>query len=424
MPAACNDRSVNSGTIMKFSSLAPALTGAAMLSALPVWAQTDVITLPERAPDALTADPAPLALSDVSYSFGGWVKLNAMWSRYSDGDVATPSAGRDYFRPNSIPVTAADGPDSTHFDAHAKDTRIWFLSNASLGALAVGTRLEMDFRLSDQGNEIVSNSYSPRLRRAFVTIGPWLVGQEWTLLRNHSGNPESLDSLGATDGLIFARQPQVRYTHGAWQVSLESNETFLLHQGVRQVTGDVLIPDLHLRHNVKGGWGDVSVSAVIRHLAADGHGSGEVTADDSAVGWGLSFGGKLKFGNGDDLRFMLTAGEGIGSYLAIATSTDAVTDDGGRLHPIPVANGAIGYRHLWNRRWRSTVAVSGLLVDNDTALTGTGLTRSVYSARANLIYEPVAKLLVGFELLQAVRNLENGLDGEHTRPQFSLKYSF
>ncbi len=409
---------------MRIRSLAPALAGVAMLGGLPAWAQTDVITLPERQPGAVETDPAPLTLGDVRYSFGGWVKLNAMWSRYSDGDVSTPSAGRDYFRPNSIPATASDGPASTHFDAHAKDTRIWFLSSAALGELSIGTRLEMDFRLSDQGNEIVSNSYSPRLRRAYVTIGPWLVGQEWTLLRNHSGNPESLDSLGATDGLIFARQPQVRYSQGDWQISLESNETFLLHEGSRQVTGDGLVPDLHLRRNFKGNWGDASVSGVVRHLAADGHGGGDVPADDSAVGWGLSFGGKLKFGNGDDLRFMLTAGEGIGSYLAIATSTDAVTDAGGRLHPIPVANGAVAYRHLWNRRWRSTVAISGLLVDNDTDLTGTGLTRSVYSARANLIYEPVARLLVGFELLQAVRNLENGLDGEHTRPQVSLKYSF
>ena len=123
-------------------------------------------------------------------------------------------------------------------------------------------------------------------------------------------------------------------------------------------------------------------------------------------------------------RVMLTGGPGIGRYLAIATSADAVVTDSGGLEAITAINGVVAYRHLWNGRLRSTVAVSGLFIDNDTALTGNGLTESVMSARANIIYEPVAKLLIGFELLQAVRNLENGLDGDHTRPQVSLKYSF
>lgn len=394
--------------------------------------KTEVIILPEDTPEAVPLDPSPYAITDIKHSFGGYIKINGIFSHYSDGDVATPSGGRDFFRPNSIPVAPdSDSEQSfSHFDSHAKDSRFWLLSSAKMGDWDINTRFELDFRSSAQGNEVVSNSYSPRLRRAFVSFGDWLVGQEWTLFRNHAGNPESLESLGATDGLIFGRQPQVRYTAGPWQFSLENSETFLLTFGgsSRQVTGDTLVPDLHLRRNFGGRFSDFSVSAVLRHLAAEDFATGldgeAAVVDDATLGYGLSFAGRFKVGRRDDVRFMLSGGEGIGRYLAIATSADVVSDGQGGLEPIFVTNGVLAYRHLWSNRLRSTVAVSGLLADNDPNLTGTSLTKSVRSLRANLIYEPAKKFLVGIEVLQAVRELENGESGNHTRPQVSLKYSF
>jgi hypothetical protein len=68
--------------------------------------------------------------------------------------------------------------------------------------------------------------------------------------------------------------------------------------------------------------------------------------------------------------------------------------------------------------------VSTFNADNDTALTGSGQTSSLASARINLMYSPVEKLTFGAELTHAVRELENGEDGTMQRLQFSAMYAY
>ncbi len=421
---------------MQASKQAGLIAGMAVIwglssPALATDTYAQVIALPEATPKPFLR--APVRLENLRNEFGGYIKANGIFSYYSDGDVATPSSGRDYFRPNSIPVATGTASESSaaHLDAHAKDTRVWLTSQATLDGIAVSARLEADFRLSEQGNEVVSNSYSPRLRRAFVRYGHWLIGQEWTVFRNHAANPESLDSLGVTDGLIFGRQPQLRYSRAGFTFSLENNELSLLSfgGGKREVTGDAVLPDLHLRRDWQGDWGQLSLAGMVRHLVADKHPSGQAEpaaslVDDTVFGYGLSLAGKIPLADKDDLRFMLSGGEGIGRYLAIATSADAVATERGTLEAIPVVNGLLAYRHVWAPRWRSTLALSGLLIDNEPALTGTTLTKSVRSVRANLIYAPAAAITMGFELLYAERHLQNGQFGNHLRPQVSFKYGF
>ena len=75
---------------------------------------------------------------------------------------------------------------------------------------SVEERIAADFLGSGQGNELVSNSYSPRLRRAFVKYGNWLAGQEWSTFQNTSAIPESASFLILSDGMVFIRQPQIR----------------------------------------------------------------------------------------------------------------------------------------------------------------------------------------------------------------------
>ena len=86
--------------------------------------------------------------------------------------------------------------------------------------------------------------------------------------------------------------------------------------------------------------------------------------------------------------------------------------------------GFAAYRHVWAPGWRSSLIWSTQKVDNDTALTGTGVNRSAQSLHANLIWSPVTAFDVGAEVMFADRELESGLDGDMTRLILFAKYGF
>ena len=58
------------------------------------------------------------------------------------------------------------------------------------------------------------------------TYANWLFGQTWTTFQILD-LPEDLDFAGAADGIIFNRQPLIRYTMGDWQFAVENAETTL-----------------------------------------------------------------------------------------------------------------------------------------------------------------------------------------------------
>ncbi|HYE43106.1 MAG TPA: DcaP family trimeric outer membrane transporter, partial [Caulobacteraceae bacterium] len=149
-----------------------------------------------------------------------------------------------------------------------------------------------------------------------------------------------------------------------------------------------------------------------------------LSIESDAVGWGVSASGKIKIGPQDDLRFMITGGEGIGRYVGLNFANDAVLDASGELEPIGLVAGFAAYRHVWSPGWRSNLIYSAQQVDNDTGLTGLGVNSSAYSVRGNLIWTPLQSFDVGAELMYGEREVESGLDGDMTRLQLFAKYGF
>ena len=102
----------------------------------------------------------------------------------------------------------------------------------------------------------------------------------------------------------------------------------------------------------------------------------------------------------------------------------AVLDADGNLEAID-SSGIFGsYRHFWNNKWRSNLTLGYLWVDNDTNLTGMGVTKNARSVHVNLIYNPVPRLDFGVEFMYADREVESGADGDLTRLQFSAKFAY
>jgi hypothetical protein len=355
-----------------------------------------------------------------SYKFGGYVKLDTIFSDYSSG--SSSGAGRDFYIPATIPVGTGDG--ESYLDLHAKESRINFSSTHQLdNGAKMRTFFEMDFQLSGQGDERISNSYSPRVRHAFFTYNKWLFGQTWMTFFNVGALPENLDFVGPAESTLFGRQAMIRYTSGNWQFAAENPETTITPYGGggRIVADDNMIPDLVGRYNMKGDWGSVTVAGIVRELAYENRASG---IDDSTYGYGISLSGKHGIGAKDDFRWMASAGSGLGRYIGLNTANGAVLDANGNLEAIDSMGIFGSYRHFWNEKWRSNFTLGYLNVDNDTELTGTVVTSKSQSLHINLIYSPVPKMDFGVEYMHANREIESGLDGDLDRIQFSAKYAY
>ncbi len=374
--------------------------------------------MPAAAPAAAAAkdDSGPKS----SYSFGGYVKFDAMASDYSGGDLPSGSLGTQFYVPGTIPVGGSPSND-LDLNTQGRETRINFKSDHVLDSGdKLSTFIELDFFLSPGGNERVSNSYNPRMRHAFFKYNNWLFGQTWSTFQDVGALPEALDFIGPSESTTFVRQPMIRYTNGPWEFAVENPESTItpFGGGSRIVADDGPLPDVIGRYTAKLDNGYIKAAGLVRQLKYK-----TAAIDDDEMAFGVTVSGKHMFGQ-DDIRWMATYGSGTGRYLGLNTSNDAVLDANGSLNAIDQWGAFVAYRHWWDSKWRSSFVLGYLDNDNDTALTGTGVTAEVYSLHANLLYSPVPKMTVGGEIIYAERTLESDADGDMTRLMFSAKYAF
>ncbi|MEM9170970.1 MAG: DcaP family trimeric outer membrane transporter, partial [Pseudomonadota bacterium] len=361
-------------------------------------------------------------VGDTSVKFSGYVKLDTSLSRTTGGDLPTNSLGRDFYLPALVPV-GGDG-DGVDIDFNPRETRFTFDMKSARGGHDIGGRIEFDFQVTSDGNERVSNSFTPRIRQGYITIDNWLLGQAWSTFQDVGALPDNLDFIGPTEGTVFIRQPMIRYTKGPWQIAIEQPETEITGPaGERILPGDDFAPDFVLRYNYKRDWGHVTFAALARALHVD-EGAAPGATDDTTFGFGLSASGKVKVGARDDIRFMATYGDGIGRYVGVNIVNDAAIDADGDLEKFETISGFLSYRHFWTPTLRSNLTGGYFHANNPTLLVGTGVTEEVYSIHANLIATVIPKLDVGVEYIYANRRLDSGMDGDLNRVQFSTKYSF
>ena len=361
-------------------------------------------------------------VGNTRVSYAGYVKLDAITQRTSAGQVGSSSIVRDFLIPGAIPVGGeASGWDT---DFNARQSRLVFKTATDVGGEhTLGSQIELDFMVTPDGDERISNSYQPRLRQAFITYDNWLFGQAWSTFQNVGALPDSLDFIGTTPGTVFVRQPMIRYTAGGFMLAAEQPETTVTaSNGARVLPGDDTIPDIVARYNFTGDWGSLTAAGILRNLriADDDFGSGS----DSALGYGLSVSGKVQLGERDDFRFMGTAGDGLGRYIGLNIVNDAAVDANGDLDPIFTYSGFGAFRHQWSDQLRSSVAGSYFKADNPVLLTSGAVTDESWNVLANLIYSPIRPIDIGIEYMYAERTTEDGQSGNLQKVQVSTKYSF
>ena len=353
----------------------------------------------------------------TEFKFGGYIKADFLNTWYQNGDIGESSPLRDFHLPSQIPV----GPTDGHFDLdyHVKESRFNFDVKTQILGKDIHGFIEMDFLMSKAGDEKVSNSFNPRLRHAYFEWDRMLVGQTWSTFMVVVV-PDEIDFAGAMDGLVFIRQPQVRYKAGNWWFAIENPESTITEylESALRVTESEILPDFIARRNFSGGWGNWSIAAIGRTL----HKNDSVS--NSALGFGVTTGGKLLVGQRDDIRIMATFGQGLGRYLAGAFVSGAVRNADFSLNPTATLNGYLAYNHFWAEKISSSFSAAAFNAFHDDAIAGSGINKTSYSLSGNLKWDPVPKLRIGAEYMYAYRELLSGTNGTFHRIQFAFKYIF
>lgn len=356
----------------------------------------------------------------TTFKLGGYVKADYLVTRFYNGEVNEGSLIHDFHVPSQIPVGPTD--IHTYGDFHVKESRFNVDISSNKFGKPVRAFFEMDFLLSAQGNVKVSNSYAPRMRHFYFEWNSILVGQTWSNFMIVMV-PEELDFIGASEGVVFVRQPLVRFSKGNWAFSLENPETTVKHAespGI-SISNEFTLPDLTARRNFKGNWGSWSIAAIGRHICSTGKNHPNST---NRLGYGLTTGGKINVGSkGDDLRIVATYGSGLGRYVGLGLSACSSIGEG-EVNNIETINGYLAYNHYWTSTLCSSASVSYFQANNDPTLTGLDANKTAYSGSINLKYKPSKDLMFGVELSHGYREIENGDDGSFDRIQFSAKHLF
>jgi len=370
------------------------------------------------APATITAGDAKgtikLPGSNTSIGFGGFAKLHMM---YSDVDIAKDKWGHQEFYASDIPV----GPLGKHgqFNAQAKETRFWFKSYTPSEWGDINTLIELDL---DQS----ASSYVPRLRHAYGSIGNFLAGQTYTTFTNTSALAE-IEAATAV-GNIVVRQPLVRWTQAIPDTPLDimlalefpSSKLTLGTSATIENRDDERFPDFVVRLNSTQDWGNMSLAGMTRQIRWNDPVKG---IHEQAWGGAVSLAGRIDIGNRDNLRFMLSYGDALARYVVGGTYADASIDTAGAMSLNTISSGTLFYQHYWNALWRSNLALGYSHADLPSFVSH-NLTQDVRSAHINLLWSPLPQATVGLEYLYAMRELQDGRDGDLNRILFSTRFSF
>lgn len=353
-------------------------------------------------------------VGDTTVTLKGFIKLDAIYSDFDSGQLGAGSTARDFYLPALTPV--GDGDGGTSLDMHARQSRVALQTNTDVGSSKVKTYVEFDF-YGAGGTETATNLRGLGMRHAFFTYNKWLFGQTWTTFMDTSVLPETLDFIGNTDAMPFARQAQIRYTNGGFQFALENPETTVW--GVNTANDDNEIPDIVAKYSLGSGGFNMSFAGIFRQLqTVDG------SESSSTDGFGAGVSGSFKWSRAD-LKFLGTYGSGLGRYFGLTGNipADVFINGDGELEAVDSLSYYIAFRFLWNDKWRSTLSYSAIDIDDTDAFDDAWTTGS-NSFRVNLLTSPLPNLTFGGELALAQRDVHSGDSGRLTRFQFSAKLAF
>lgn len=396
---------------------------------------------------------------NTSIKLGGYLKLIAAYSHFSNGSVPSNTLGRDFYLPQTVPTTPG-GRGFTSEDFTAKQTRLWLNFDSQIAGHVVKGYLETDFQTTPSaatsvtggGSQRTTNGYTLALRRATLTVDRFTFGQDWTTFQYTGALPESTDYVGGAEGTVFVREPLIRYSaplskQVTLHLGIENPESALVTTSAPAMmeSGTDHLPDFTARLAYAGKRGELSVAGLVRQVRGERIGaalvnntatSGAVGSGVTATGIGGSVGGKLFLNDkkSSDVRFIATYGQNIGRYVGLNFAPDGVYNPAtGTLAHVDVFAALVSAHVTVAPQVRVNLMGAYQNVGYAQGLTAaqlSGLNKRAWSLAANLFYTPVKNVDLGIEVRHGERTVINAATasgtarGQIDRIEFAAKYSF
>ena len=376
---------------------------------------------PSRVNDAPN-DPSltgfiPIPGTSAIFKIGGSARLDVIADDSNNGNP-------NEFIPSSFPVPGQPGAGSpSRSQVQAKGSRVTFELRRPLGQ---DNNLRIYYE-NDFFGDASTNTMTYRVRHLYGEAWNFLVGQTFSNFMDVDAFPDVIDYEGP-NGLVNTRQPQIRYsqpfldTRLQLAVSLEQpNAQIRLTDPVYGSDASTVNrrPDFaaHVRYEAKR-LGHLQLSGIYRYLSYDNNNTGQ-----GVPGWGVSLSGGLNLFAHDALTAQGTYGEGIARYIRgpSGANEDAALDSHGNLRALPVWGVAVGYTHVWDDKWKSTVSYGYAHVDTEASSGQFAFAHSNYVS-GNLIYQWSPSFRLGIEYLYGTKEVRNGASHDGQRLNFVVQY--
>jgi hypothetical protein len=359
----------------------------------------------------------PIPGTSTIFKIGGSARLDVIADDSNNGNP-------NEFIPSSFPVPGQPGAGSpSRSQVQAKGSRITFELRRPVGQ---DNNLRVYYE-NDFFGEANTSTPTYRLRHLYGQAWNFLVGQTFSNFMDVDAFPDVIDYEGP-NGLVNTRQSQIRYSQPFLDTKLQ------LAVSVEQPNAQIRLTDpaygsgastvnrrpdfaAHVRYEDKR-LGHLQLSGIYRYLSYDNNNTGQ-----GVPGWGVSLSGGLNLFAHDALTAQGTYGEGIARYIRdpSGANEDAALDSHGNLRALPVWGVAVGYTHVWDDKWKSTVSYGYAHVDTEASSGQFAFAHSNYVS-GNLIYQWSPSFRLGVEYLYGTKEVRNGASHAGQRLNFVVKY--
>lgn len=349
----------------------------------------------------------------VAFGIGGYVKATTSY------DFAGVADDIDFVT-YDIPVPKGDF-DKSQLLMDASTSRLFFkLVGQNKYLNKFSAYIETDFR---------GSNYSLRLRQAYVSFRGMIMGQTWSTFVDLAAIPPTIDFEGPTAS-VAARNVQFRYTipfRNNWEFALaieNPNYTATMNdftQIARQRCPDI---PMYLQYKWQNG-SHLRVSGILRGmryndlLAMKGR---------TTFGWGVQMSGLANMSSKFTMYYQGVYGKGISRYINDLGGNNldlAISENGGKLEPIPTAGAVIGLQYNILNNLFASVNYSYLrLFDNGDLLYSPSMYKQGQYVAANMFMTLANDWQFGVEYLWGARKNQDDIKSMANRVQIMAQYNF
>jgi len=379
-------------------------------------------------------------VGNTTVKLNGYLKFDAVYNFEDDhGASLGPSDAI-----GSLINKGTDRPGDGNIGATVKQTRLKISTTTETETFGdVGGYIEMDL-YGDNYSDAFGDGPDPRVRRAYLTVGNFLIGRDWSTFSDF--NYGTMLNFYGPQAQLFERQAQVRYTFDVGEsdtldVALETPTGDGVTSGPALADGipyrqsnnagneDNPLPDFVMRYQGSQGPVSFQMAGIARYLKADiqGFNGSEDNGNESVFGWGLDVGATWALPTGTTLMGTVAGGEGIGKYIyAPAGGTDTYVTSNGDLEAFQ-RWGYIGTisQEITSELQANVIYGQAFSESPDNVSYSTDDFHDNSSTVAvNFLYTPVDPLTLGIEYNRSFYEQQDGVDATAQNVQFSTIYNF